>query len=759
MDKENMLPVGTTLRDGTYKIEKQLSSGGFGNTYVVRNLIFDEIFAMKEFFMKGINLREEENVTVSVPDNKASFESQKGKFLKEAQRLRKLDNKHIVRVHDLFESNGTVYYIMDFIEGQTVAEYIKDTGKPIAEQQALNIFSQVLEVLDFVHHQTPPMLHLDIKPDNIMLDKQGNVFLLDFGSSKQIDSEDGVTTSSGFTMTKGYAPSELIDGNKDRIGPWTDFYELGATLYNMVTGKKPPTASEVSEDGRKAFSFSNTISIKIQDLIVWLMSHNRSQRPHDAKEVLQRVNKPNVNSQSNSDDDATEYQSQHVRNYDDDTSVVNEEKSDFVRELDEVESQSFMSKLLWRNKHCTLLTTFLHIVSLVISFIAFCFVFFYLGVSMGDSHVMLRIVGSISVTFPFCSLLALLFEKKWGFYGLLCSVLVFVICILSVGIAVTELVVCLVMIIYVALFYYSLKLKKEDVAVWDCLDQNITDKLSSILILSYTVIVVCTISYGYLYTRNMEQENANRWHADYESYVASCQDHISKSSGAITKDEKIENLIEANHYLKKLVELENSYRKIQPEFYNKSEELNYSIENFLSDVSDEIQNIDINNITDYPTVIGKFELAIKMNPSDSLFNLYNKVLEETGYIRIRNVEFCNKNDSIIDDYGAELFSHRMRYLGARINYDGIRPVADMDYSHDMEFKIKVFTPSGVLKQGESSPKGYSFVDSCNVTLLEDNFIVLLGWGNAEESTYERGIYRYEIWYKEKKIYSTKVQIK
>ena len=109
MNQDKMLPVGTLLRGSTYRIDKQLSSGGFGNTSIVTNMQFDEQFAMKEFFMKGINERDDDSTTVSVSnkDNHQQFEQQREKFKKEARRLRKLNNPHIVHVHDLFDENGT----------------------------------------------------------------------------------------------------------------------------------------------------------------------------------------------------------------------------------------------------------------------------------------------------------------------------------------------------------------------------------------------------------------------------------------------------------------------------------------------------------------------------------------------------------------------------------------------------------------------------------------------------------------------------
>lgn len=310
---ENMLPVGTMLRAGTYRIEKQISSGGFGNTYVVRHLLFNECRAMKEFFMKEINVREGAEVTVSIPGKKATFESQRNKFMKEAQRLRILDNPHIVKVHDLFMENGTVYYIMDLIDGRSLHDIVKSDG-PMDEEKAMDILRQVLDALSVVHNQEPMMLHLDIKPSNIMLDKTGNAFLLDFGSSKQIDRGNDLT-SSVFTLTPGYAPSELIDQNKNRIGPWTDLYEVGATLYYILTGHQPPIVSEIQEDGEEAFDFPNTVSEKTHELILWLMSLSRNKRPKSVEEVYEMI-------------DAQSKPSKDEKDYEDETIVSGDEDND-----------------------------------------------------------------------------------------------------------------------------------------------------------------------------------------------------------------------------------------------------------------------------------------------------------------------------------------------------------------------------------------------------------------------------------------------
>lgn len=117
-----MLKVGTVLH-GVYRIDGYLSSGGFGNTYVATNIELGDRRAIKEFFMKGVSQRDGNNTTVSVSlaVNKATFASQRDKFKKEARRLHQLHNAHIVYVYDLFEENGTAYYVMDYVEGKTCA--------------------------------------------------------------------------------------------------------------------------------------------------------------------------------------------------------------------------------------------------------------------------------------------------------------------------------------------------------------------------------------------------------------------------------------------------------------------------------------------------------------------------------------------------------------------------------------------------------------------------------------------------------------
>lgn len=287
IQKENMLKVGTTLFNGKYRIDQYLASGGFGNTYVATNLAFDEKVAIKELFIKGVCGRNTDStdISVSLTENKRAFSAQQEKFRKEAKRLRKLTNPHIVGVHDLFDENGTSYYVMDFVEGESLSARIKRTGKAMTESELMLILPQVLDALECVHNEG--IWHLDLKPANIMVDARGNVQLIDFGASKQLRNSNGdsLSTSSAMAYTPGYAPSEQMEQNIEKFGPWTDLYALGATMYNLLTKQQPPSPSDINEDSRSALKLPSGISKKTEKLIFWLMKPIRTMRPKCVADV------------------------------------------------------------------------------------------------------------------------------------------------------------------------------------------------------------------------------------------------------------------------------------------------------------------------------------------------------------------------------------------------------------------------------------------------------------------------------------------
>ena len=293
-----MLRKGTVLR-GIYRIDSYLSSGGFGNTYVATNIEFDEQVAIKEFFMKGVTQRDGNQTTVSVSnsENKDSFLEQREKFKKEARRIRQLKNEHIVTVHDLFDENGTSYYVMDYVDGENLSERLKRTGRAMTESEVRLILPHILDALKAVHEAG--IWHLDLKPANIMMDKDGKVKLIDFGASKQLNAQKGgATTGTAVSYTNGYAPREQMEQNFDKFGPWTDIYALGATLYTLLTNQRPPLPTDIdddiSEDKHVALPLPESISENLKSLVLKMLQTNRNLRPQSIDELKNLYQKATI---------------------------------------------------------------------------------------------------------------------------------------------------------------------------------------------------------------------------------------------------------------------------------------------------------------------------------------------------------------------------------------------------------------------------------------------------------------------------------
>jgi serine/threonine-protein kinase len=300
------LQPNTTLQGGKYRIERVLGQGGFGITYLARYTVFDIDVAIKEFFMKDENDRDGSSVTMPNTTKQELFHGQMEKFKKEAKRMFAIKNKHIVGVQDLFEENGTAYYVMDYVDGENLAERLKRTGNPMTEQEIREILPQILDALKSVHDAG--IWHLDLKPANIMIDKNGCVKLIDFGASKQLNAQKGgATTSTAISYTNGYAPREQMEQNYDKFGPWTDIYALGATLYALLTNKRPPLPTDIDDDSSKdkhnTLPLPESTSEEIKSLILWMMQSNRNQRPQDVDSVLSQMT---MNDQPTKEEDIDE---------------------------------------------------------------------------------------------------------------------------------------------------------------------------------------------------------------------------------------------------------------------------------------------------------------------------------------------------------------------------------------------------------------------------------------------------------------------
>ena len=285
--KNAALAAGTMLRGGMYVIMHILGRGGFGITYLAEHVGLGKRVAIKEFFFGQFCERDENTLHVTVPTvgNRELVERFRRKFVKEARLIgSKLSHPSIVNVSDVFDENGTSYYVMDYIDGLSLSEVIKRRGR-INEAEAVRIIDRVGEALAYVHSQN--INHLDIKPGNIMMENgSGRVVLIDFGVAKQYDASTGeATTTTPVGRSHGYSPLEQYKvGGVSQFSPESDIYALGATLYKMLTGNTPPEAGDVAQDGLPPMP--NYISAPMRRTITAAMQTAKKDRPHTVAEFL-----------------------------------------------------------------------------------------------------------------------------------------------------------------------------------------------------------------------------------------------------------------------------------------------------------------------------------------------------------------------------------------------------------------------------------------------------------------------------------------
>ncbi len=275
----NELKQGTPLQGGKYIIKRVLGQGGFGITYLAEQVSLGREVAIKEFFMKDNCVRDGETGIVSVPTtgSAAQVEQYRKKFLKEARTLATLDHPNIASVIDVFEENGTVYYSMPYLPGGSLKDLVEKQG-PLNEEEALNITRQIAQALKYMHTEHH-ICHYDVKPDNILFDRNGKAVLIDFGISKNYDSQGKETSITPIGMSEGYAPIEQYQQMVNEFSPSSDVYALGATLYYAVNGIKPPTA--VSRISGEKLSFKKGVSVSTQHLIEQAMKLAPNERIQD----------------------------------------------------------------------------------------------------------------------------------------------------------------------------------------------------------------------------------------------------------------------------------------------------------------------------------------------------------------------------------------------------------------------------------------------------------------------------------------------
>ncbi len=291
------------LQGGKYRIEEHLGSGGFGCTYKAYYNTMGCYVAIKEFFVKDFCNREENGrVKVATKGKTELVDKLRNKFFNEARTLfsSKMYHSNIVRVSDVFEENGTVYYVMDYIEGSTLATLIEQKGY-LAENEALRYIRQVADALKHLHANN--CLHLDVKPANIMIDGSGKAVLIDFGVSKQYDEANGENTSTLLGHTPGYAPIEQSGRGLIKFNAACDIYALGATLYKALTGKTPVEATlRAGDKSLCELTYPEHVSAAIRTAIDKAMQISRGDRPQSIEEFLCLVESGKIKDESGKPD-------------------------------------------------------------------------------------------------------------------------------------------------------------------------------------------------------------------------------------------------------------------------------------------------------------------------------------------------------------------------------------------------------------------------------------------------------------------------
>ena len=748
------LPVGTVLHNGQYqyRIEEVLGQGNYGITYKasamvkIGNISKPMTFAIKENFAKAYCSRNPDGVTMSYSSNHAEETKRDlNDFVAEGKTLAQICNGHknIVNVNETFEENKTAYYVMEFIEGGNLCDLVKSKGR-LTENEAIQILVPIVDAVSHMHKNR--RLHLDIKPENIMLKKDGTPILIDFGITLHFNANGGLTGTSkdrSGGLSEGYAPMEQYSG-VTTFAPEIDVYALGATLYYMLVGKDPAKASDISTKKIEA-ALPLDISEITRSSLLHAMRKLAEDRTPSADEFLKELGqqKPKQKEGKEREPESNPSKTHKYKKEEpkDEPSLHNIDSGNlsFWGELKDAHN-----KRSWK---ASLLLYLGFIGSLLLLLVGQSWIY---NSILYDNNLMFMGIMCIIPAFLFVELLV---GKKWAFGALF-----------GVGIVITLNFVILEWSsfiplsffgggsFYLLLLWYSLHDKIDGEPYWNMMDSKLFS--NSIFVSILCIIFLCgyTIYLGERNRNKQMNESASLYHDDYSQAIKKVEEMVEKYENSKVINEKIDDLLVAKEAYTKAIEYEKKWQNIQPAFYSKVGGVQFPLFNYLQELVDScVVNLDVLKVTDYPRTIGIMQHARELYPdNESLNNMYKTVISDAAYMKIKNIQFKNYNNGeTINNYGERLYSKHMRYLGSKISYDGL---AD-DISHSV-LNIKIISPFGKLEQWSGSPKNYSFSDTLTVYQDKDSEVTLKGWGSHNESIYERGKWRYEIWHNNKKIYST-----
>ncbi len=237
--RSEALADGTTLSGNQFTIDRPLSNGGFGITYLAKDNLLDRNVVIKECYPEVFCSRDGNDVIVRSPLYTEKYRTIVEMFMREARSIAMMRHPNIVGVHRIFEDNQTAYMVLDLIQGRDLLDIIKDKRETLSPAQIKEILIKLLDAVDLVHRND--LLHRDISPDNILLDKWGTPVLIDFGAAREEASRETRALSTVLIVKDGYSPQEFyFAGGKQ--GPSSDLYALAASFYHLISGKAPPNS-------------------------------------------------------------------------------------------------------------------------------------------------------------------------------------------------------------------------------------------------------------------------------------------------------------------------------------------------------------------------------------------------------------------------------------------------------------------------------------------------------------------------------------
>lgn len=279
--KTRRYPIRSGESVENYLIERVIGGGGFSIVYRAFDGALGESVVLKEYFPNLLATRSQDNEIVPITNSKKlAFDVGMQQFFAEAYALSKINHPNVINIINVFRCNSTAYMVSKLQPGKDLRWMIKRCQDGLDQAFIQKVIPPIISGVDTLHRNG--ILHLDIKPANILLRTQGGPLLLDFGASKTMSRQERF--SSFQTLTPGFAPSEQY--NKQELGPGSDIYAIGATIYASVTGHPPPSSlkREQKEHELKLKVAEKNVSMSVIEALKWALELEMEKRPQNIRE-------------------------------------------------------------------------------------------------------------------------------------------------------------------------------------------------------------------------------------------------------------------------------------------------------------------------------------------------------------------------------------------------------------------------------------------------------------------------------------------